>query len=105
MGRVYHCIDNAVFSDDRLLLPGLASTPEMSPPPDGASATAGGEPSRVEQRTSTLSRKKGRMRSESAAAIAVMRSTANPADDTQFLLCNDFSNVDTEVVFKHRTVL
>ena len=48
------------------------------------------------------------MRSESAAAIAVLRSATSAtiaADDTQFLLSNDFSNVDTEVVFNHRTVL
>ena len=56
----------------------------------------------------TLNRRKGRMRSESAAAIAVLRSASGAviaADDTQFLLSNDFSNVDTEVVFNHRTVL
>ena len=48
------------------------------------------------------------MHSESAAAIAVLRSATSAtiaADDTQFLLSNDFSNVDTEVVFNHRTVL
>nr|KAG5712452.1 hypothetical protein BaRGS_011426 [Batillaria attramentaria] len=48
------------------------------------------------------------MRSESAAAIAVMRSATSAslaADDTESLLSNEFTNVDTEVVFKHRTVL
>lgn len=46
------------------------------------------------------------MRSESAAAIAVLRSaTSSPYDDTDCLLTNDYANVETEVVFKQRTVL
>ena len=49
------------------------------------------------------------MRSESAAAIAVLRSAVTPVqipgEDTDILIDNDFTNVDNEVVFKHRTVL
>ncbi|KAK7505040.1 hypothetical protein BaRGS_00003610, partial [Batillaria attramentaria] len=93
-------IENPAFVDDRLSLPGL-------PPPDRTPEGAA-SPEGIEKRSSALVRKRGRMRSESAAAIAVMRSATSAslaADDTESLLSNEFTNVDTEVVFKHRTVL
>ncbi|XP_025111746.1 uncharacterized protein LOC112574734 [Pomacea canaliculata] len=89
-------VDNLGFVSDSLSLPGLPSDNCGSP-----LAAEGGL-------IATQTKKRGRMSSESAAAIAMMRSsqvTSLIMDDTETLLTHDFCNIPAEVVFKHRTVL
>lgn len=95
-------IDNPAFIDDPVSLPGL-------PPPDKAMPSGAVCPEETDKRASAPKKKRGRMRSESAAAIAVLRSSTSASlvsDDTESLLTDEeFTNVDTQVVFKQRTAL